>query len=749
MKDIITSGYVFNHTTKTIDFTNVPFFEKERLTAIINNSIPAPNVIYSSGGESINGGTFTGDVLQLNITTAAGVSSSDFLQIFYESEQVGIDRENNKLIIGGARDKSRDNFDTKDTSKWSFNENVNDVFGNDGTSLGASYYRITKGLVADTESSVVSNNTIMFPIMATFGLSLSQRIVGQEIALELVGINDSGVIDNEATPTDLTIVTGTVSVTSNIWTINTTTNHNLQPNDRIAIYNSEDSRLNIITYITAIISPTQITVTSTLGNGTYTVGSTGRIRKIDGFDFAKNGAGFLFENATATQATIQVKQGGKSVLPAIAQTVGTTVATPTTPAFFSEQFTTATNFEVYPMINEIMFRTYGSDSLSSVPTTFKRTQGTPTPDFKYKLRVRATNLPNLTVPIARIVSIAKTGTTTATVTTDIAHGLTINSFVQIYGVRDITNFPNLTAQTQVATVPTTTTFTIVIGSASTNTSTNSGIVALVHGGSLLPAINFNIQSASRTLDLITFVLNTTITGVLVGEMFEVAGCDLNVSGENFNGKYKILSVSTTNIVVRKTGADFTTTNCGGTFIKLTDVRLHYVRNMEHTRTPVEIYGGKTAQDENNSVPVKVVGATSTSITSGTVSTVTNITNTGTPTVPATTFFLNSAASTNGALIITGSSGLGFFYATNIGATVAYVKLYNKATAPTVGTDSPEMTIPIPAAVAGVAGATPMPSGFNGARFPLGLGIAITGAYADTDTTAVALNQVKVKISRTI
>jgi hypothetical protein len=39
-------------------------------------------------------------------------------------------------------------------------------------------------------------------------------------------------------------------------------------------------------------------------------------------------------------------------------------------------------------------------------------------------------------------------------------------------------------------------------------------------------------------------------------------------------------------------------------------------------------------------------------------------------------------------------------------------------------------------------------GFNGYRFPLGLGIAITGLAADTDTTAVAAGQVKVKISRT-
>jgi hypothetical protein len=78
-----------------------------------------------------------------------------------------------------------------------------------------------------------------------------------------------------------------------------------------------------------------------------------------------------------------------------------------------------------------------------------------------------------------------------------------------------------------------------------------------------------------------------------------------------------------------------------------------------------------------------------------------------------------------------------------------VKLYNKATAPTVGTDVPAMIIPVPAAVAGVPGVATLPVGFNGFRFALGLGLAITGAVADNDTTAVAAGQVKVILSRTV
>lgn len=141
-------------------------------------------------------------------------------------------------------------------------------------------------------------------------------------------------------------------------------------------------------------------------------------------------------------------------------------------------------------------------------------------------------------------------------------------------------------------------------------------------------------------------------------------------------------------------------------------------------------------------PIPGLQTTATQPVSGTV------TATVTPPAPTTPYFLNSAASTNGALIITGTSGVSTFYATNTGAGAAYVKLYNKATAPTVGTDVPEMIIPVPAAVSGVPGVASPPIGFVAHRFALGLGIAVTGGAADNDTTAVAAGQVKVKLSRT-
>ncbi|MGW5267256.1 hypothetical protein ACWEQ4_01265 [Rhodococcus sp. NPDC003994] len=64
------------------------------------------------------------------------------------------------------------------------------------------------------------------------------------------------------------------------------------------------------------------------------------------------------------------------------------------------------------------------------------------------------------------------------------------------------------------------------------------------------------------------------------------------------------------------------------------------------------------------------------------------------------------------------------------AATVYAKLYNKATAPTVGTDVPLVTLPVPAGQALV-----IEFGRIGKRFGTGLGFALTAGAAATDTAA--------------
>jgi len=102
----------------------------------------------------------------------------------------------------------------------------------------------------------------------------------------------------------------------------------------------------------------------------------------------------------------------------------------------------------------------------------------------------------------------------------------------------------------------------------------------------------------------------------------------------------------------------------------------------------------------------------------------------------------SAASTN-STNAKGSAGQVYgWYIVNTSAALKYVKLYNKATAPTCGTDTPVITLAIPAASAtGIAGAGSNVDFSGGIAFSTGIGYCITGAVADNDTTAVASNDV--------
>lgn len=95
----------------------------------------------------------------------------------------------------------------------------------------------------------------------------------------------------------------------------------------------------------------------------------------------------------------------------------------------------------------------------------------------------------------------------------------------------------------------------------------------------------------------------------------------------------------------------------------------------------------------------------------------------------------SAATTNATSVKASAATLYAIQATNTGAAAVFLKLYNKASAPTVGTDVPVWTVAIP------AGASASFASATGYAFATGLAYAITNLVADADTTAVLLNQV--------
>jgi hypothetical protein len=104
----------------------------------------------------------------------------------------------------------------------------------------------------------------------------------------------------------------------------------------------------------------------------------------------------------------------------------------------------------------------------------------------------------------------------------------------------------------------------------------------------------------------------------------------------------------------------------------------------------------------------------------------------------------SAASTN-ATSLKGSAGtIGMITVSNINASPRYLKLYNKASAPTVGTDTPVLVFLIPGNAAGAGSNIPIPD--VGIAFTLGIAYALTTGVADSDTGAVAANEIVVNIA---
>lgn len=137
----------------------------------------------------------------------------------------------------------------------------------------------------------------------------------------------------------------------------------------------------------------------------------------------------------------------------------------------------------------------------------------------------------------------------------------------------------------------------------------------------------------------------------------------------------------------------------------------------------------TRQTTNTPLPVNVLQTVTTPVSG-------SLTSAGTTTAtPAngTTYNAVTTASTNAAVVKATAGNLYEITVSNPTATPIYVKFYNKATAPTVGTDVPVLTVAVPATAAGVGEKT-IQLGAIGKRFATGIGIAATGAAGATDTS---------------
>lgn len=111
---------------------------------------------------------------------------------------------------------------------------------------------------------------------------------------------------------------------------------------------------------------------------------------------------------------------------------------------------------------------------------------------------------------------------------------------------------------------------------------------------------------------------------------------------------------------------------------------------------------------------------------------------------ATPYKLNSAATTNATSLKASAGTVYMVTVSNINAAVRYLKFYNKASSPTVGTDTPILVFAIPGNTAGAGTNIPIPN--VGINFSTGIAFATTTGAADSDTGAVAANEIIINIA---
>lgn len=532
--------------------------------------------------------------------------------------------------VGNVNAKVRDALESFSTDRWNIvQQGAGDIVGLDGNAASASYMIISKNpLEENTETILESVNTFKMPYRVGAAVTLNQRIHGQEHVLEQVSVlTDSALAMPVLAPIPIAIIQQTTT-TLTITFANAA--HGLLPGDRISVYGvTSEGRLNYPMLTVGTISNNGLSINCTAQAGgalpSLTAGpfsSQGTVVKSDPLGYSRNGFGVLYDGTTATNLSHFIRSEGGSALPSGTVggshqvTLGNTGASQLVSSGYNVSFAPAQMLDFISKIEGVSVTSVAVDNAASTPTIIKRTQVVPNPDRDYKLRLRSKNLRSFSRPVGKIVSATKSGTTTSTIVMDAAHGLSVGDWVVLYGVRDITNFPNVTTAVQVQSVPNATTITVIQGSAATATS-YGGTVVEVWGQLVGGMVNHSVQTVARTNNVLTLVMNTTVAGLVIGEYINLhgvrnsAGADVGV-----DGPYRVRDFSTTNLILEPismkigdtttnyspSGADISTTNVGGAIIKRTDYRLHFVRAMDNDKLVVEVSGGGRP-DRLESVPV--------------------------------------------------------------------------------------------------------------------------------------------------
>lgn len=496
-------------------------------------------------------------------------------------------------------------------------------------------------LTEDTESNITLDVPITQPASVEFEASMSQRVRHDLATVCLFADDATGPKD---LPADIQINTiyqssATAGVAYNavagtVLTIVLNAPFQGYLSDWIHVYGLVDNRFNYPNLTVNFISYDRLTITAGFSDeaalpslaATYSPGAgTAFIKHYNNLGGATNGFGMRFTSTTSTSAALVSIFGGNDVQISGTLngdhrvTIGTSNPIYNAGVNGQVEIRATTRYRLEGRPTEAAWLDKTTDSIGSIFfPRLSRTSVKPAIQAQLRPRFRGYCPKSMTRPIAEIVSISKTGTTTGTVNTALPHGLVTGNYVTIKGVRDQTNFANFATPVAV-TVVTPTQFTLVIGSAVTATS-YGGAVILTNGGVDQPGLLAQVvQNAQVILGTTTVPDQLILTGsaswstgvgvMNIGDYVEVYGVRDNATGADIgvDGTWEVGMISTTLLTlipvsdvfgVRRSPVVTTqTVAAGGIVIHRTTLRAHDLTVETWDESKVMIDGQGTARSD--------------------------------------------------------------------------------------------------------------------------------------------------------
>ena len=509
----------------------------------------------TTGRHSVNvpilGGYFQIRVDNLSSTTAANVTVDTHFgnqtpaPVLTQAGNMPVAIAEGTALVKGANDKWRDSFVIDQASLWRRTVDAGDGYGIYGNAQGSSWGQLSKSsLTNNTRSKILGKSVFKAPLRLGFGFSLSQRIHGEIFTYEMCSSDAFGneLINSGETQNIVdkqTAITTNVSVTSSVMTIYFAANHPFVYDDLVVLWGAADTRINIVARVQSVINKRCIQVPLAIGNGTYTVGASCFIGRVNLAAGNPDVMGLAMYDTASTNAAYFHRAQGSAILLSALSYFGASFTDALIPSSqaFAYNFQPRYNTELVLAMDTIRFGATSSDS-GAPGSWYKRSQDTPDTSANYINRIQAITLPNKAAPL-EIASAVKTGTSTATVTTVNPHGLQTGAYVRIYGCRDQANWPNLTTET-VITVTGTNTFTLAWGAGVTATVYGGFAIAVNGTGSVTGAANLAVYGACWANGRLFLGTNAT-PSLSIGDTVRLVGLrdTTGAAYSNMSGRFKV------------------------------------------------------------------------------------------------------------------------------------------------------------------------------------------------------------------